>query len=202
MALTRLQSIGVSLAICSYASLGRAQALASATPDAPPAGHATRHEPARWYGWQTLTADAAALGLAFGSASARSRAGVTAAAVTYLVGAPVIDGASGEGGNGGMSVGARLGLPLLGAVVASAVADCPPERGSGFNFGPSCEDAAAIQGVAYGILAAMVIDGTAIAWTRRTSEVLPEKRDAPRAVPRPKVAPWLGWKQGGVSGQF
>jgi len=90
-------------------------------PETPPIA-ATPPAPAemRWYGWQTLVADAGAVGLfglaAFAGGDRDSTAAVAVGLIglsTYLAGGPIIHAAHGHSGKAGISVALRVGLPVL-----------------------------------------------------------------------------------------
>ncbi len=70
-----------------------------------------------WYGWQTLIADTADIGLLLvalkTSDSSSTGAAVALGAVGFIVPAPAIHLAHGQGARAGISFGLRLGLPLL-----------------------------------------------------------------------------------------
>jgi hypothetical protein len=85
--------------------------------------------PLRWYGWQTLASDAASIGLirtgfAVGDRSAGSDGSLTATSgfiglgtAGYLGGAPTVHAFHHNPGRSIASVGLRLGLPLVSAIV-------------------------------------------------------------------------------------
>lgn len=77
----------------------------------------------RWYGWQTLTVDGAALGL-FVLAAQNGREPVVSIAVgtglaTILLGAPAVHWAHGRVGVGFLSLGLRVALPALAGYLLS-----------------------------------------------------------------------------------
>jgi hypothetical protein len=78
----------------------------------------------RWYGWQTLTVDGAALVLGLAGAGLGSADGAGLALGGYLLGAPTVHLVHDRAGVGLASLGLRIGAPLVGVGVAAASADC------------------------------------------------------------------------------
>jgi hypothetical protein len=127
----------------------------------------------RWYGGQTLAVDGAAVALLVaGGLSERSfavLAGLSAA--TYLIGAPLVHVAHGEGTRGGGSFMIRVGAPLLGAVIATEAIRSEPESCKYQGESTDCQEdrhhqgfAGMLIGSAVGAFAATVIDAAALAW--------------------------------------
>lgn len=145
-------------------------------------------ESTRWYGWQTLLTDGAALTFLFAVATAdrasTEEAFVAASVGTYLLGGPIVHAGHGNWGRAVGSLGLRVGAPMLGAGVGSALEDC-----SGGDF---CGLAGAVFGGAVGLLAAVTIDSAAIARdpVRETAPIVPVVRTG-------KNGTWVG-----VSGRF
>ncbi len=120
----------------------------------------------RWYGWQTLSADGAALLLALSAVglSQGSSADTTALSVPALLGyefAPgVIHFAHGNPGRAFASMGVRLGVPLAAAFVgATAASGCD-------DYG--CEAGGAAVGFLLGIGGAMAIDAAVFAYDEQS----------------------------------
>jgi hypothetical protein len=105
----------------------------------------------RWYGWQTLLADGAAISIGVAAIAADTPGLFAGSAVAYLLAPPMIHLHHARGGAAGGSLGLRLGGPLLGAVIG----------------GGSCEEssgACASWGLVVGAVAAMLIDAGYLAW--------------------------------------
>jgi hypothetical protein len=119
-------------------------------------------EPTRtWYGWQTLLADGASLGLILVSASGHGESlqGFTVAGVLgYFFAPPIVHWAHGNASNGFASLGIRAGGALL--VVVGAVGAYGGGHGSS-GGGPGV--ALAVAGVVC-MIAAIPIDAAALAY--------------------------------------
>lgn len=137
-------------------------------PAVPPTVPVSRTAPAErsWYGWQILLADAASFACV----------GVTeqeACLLGFALSGPVVHTLHGRPGRGLASLGLRVGLPLIGALIGSAVANCPEEppapppsngNGHGSGFGtvsiPSfCGLSEVALGTMIGAAGAMAVDG-------------------------------------------
>src|SRR5262245_33494029 len=79
-----------------------------------------------WYGWQTLLLDGAATGtILLGTTNPEGVGIALAGLVGFVVSGPVVHGIHERpAGRVLGSLGLRLGLPLLGGIVGSSVADC------------------------------------------------------------------------------
>lgn len=124
--------------------------------------------------------DTASLGLLIGG-SAVSSGDVTAPLALlglagYLAGAPILHGAYGRPGAAAGSLVLRSTLPILGGVVGSDSAECPPPQGHG-----ECRLGGAVVGVGTGVLAAIAIDAAALSWRAVDAEAA--------AAPRVGIAP-------------
>ena len=120
---------------------------------AQPPDEADREPATSWYGWQILISDAAsmaALGAAAGSDSPMNAGLLLLAIGGYLVPPPIIHGMHDQGGRSLLSVGMRLGLPVLGAAVA--------EGASSGCEGVDCSGDAALVGLLLGAGAALALD--------------------------------------------
>lgn len=159
-----------------------------AAPRQPPAPEPPR-EYSRWYGWQTLLSDSAALTLLFavGAVDLGDGAGkfVGASLGMYLTGGPVIHATHGNWGRAAGSLGLRVGAPLLGGALGSSLEECS----SGEDF---CGLAGAVLGGTLGILTAVTVDSAALA--RETV------RDPPLIVPSVRTGRSATWV--GISGRF
>jgi hypothetical protein len=158
-----------------------------------------------WYGWKTLTLDAAAAGVALGGLAAFDGSEASSAVVgslalsTYGFGAPVVHLLHDEPSRAIASLGLRVGLPVvaLGMVVAGSDNECGPGQAEG-------EDAAACQaherklalvGV-LSVVAASAIDATFLTWHA------PAPPD--RGLTLAPVIAWNGHRSAtaGLSGSF
>ena len=134
-------------------------------------------EPAEstWYGWQTFASDAVSTGLFLAAIqlsngngllessappSANLAAGLGMAG--YVAGAPTIHILHGRPGAAAGSVFLRLGLPIVGGLVGDRLATCPPPTG---DYG-NCGLGEIIVGFLGGIVAASVVDATALSWEK------------------------------------
>jgi hypothetical protein len=117
----------------------------------------------RWYGWQSLSTDAASLLLlVVGSAVSDSRGDadeiLTAGAVAgYLLGGPATHFMHENPGSGLVSFALRAGLPIGFGYVGTTLEKCPPEA----DF---CGIAGAILGGILGIATAITIDAAALGY--------------------------------------
>lgn len=124
----------------------------------------------RWYGWQTLTSDAAslsvtAIGLAVVVNNLSSESGGTSigaglvviGAAGYVIVPAVIHGSHNRPGAALGSLGLRLALPYLGAIIGPALT-CP----SSDHFCSS--DNGTIGGFLVGVAGASAIDASLLAW--------------------------------------
>lgn len=82
----------------------------------------------RWYGWQTLLADAGAITLTIAlttNADERDDAAVIGAFVigasAFALGGPIVHGAHGHWGKAGVSLALRVGLSLIGGAIGAAI---------------------------------------------------------------------------------
>jgi len=146
-------------------------------PNQTPAGSASSVDP-EWYGWQAIIADALGGGLLALSSQVSGPNGGVAVAVVGLtdlvVTAPLIHVAHAQAGRAGISVGMRLGLPLLGGLLGVAVggSTCqpPPASPGAVDFsGLDCLGAqigGALVGAGVGMAIAVIVDDSALAWDR------------------------------------
>jgi hypothetical protein len=129
-----------------------------------------------WYGWQLLSVDggAVALGVASGAAyggdgnsEALGGALLLSAAVGYAAGGPVVHLIHHQNWQALGSLGLRAGLPIVGGAMGLGSATCPPPTG---DYG-NCGAGGLILGTAAGVLLAMVLDDSLLAWE-------PQRQDA------------------------
>lgn len=144
-------------------------------------------------GW-TLGADAAAVGLLLVAADREDEGLAKLSLATYLLGAPLVHVMKDRPTRGLTSLGLRVGLPIVGAMLGEAL-HSEPQCESGYDYvdcsdGPSDE---AVLGVVVGIIAASAIDSVYLA-----------KGEAPK--PQPQWSPSVRGTQGGfalgVNGRF
>jgi hypothetical protein len=119
----------------------------------------------RWYGWQTLATDGAAIALLVGTASAAAAAdlsegpllttGYTLGLVTYALGGPIVHFSHGNTWRGLASFGIRVPVPLL-VIAASYEIECS-------GSGGACGEYTVLFG-ASAIIAAMVVDAAVFAF--------------------------------------
>lgn len=120
----------------------------------------------RWYGWQTLLLDGAAIALTVGGAGldgndAAQTPALGLALGTYLAGGPVVHLLHGHPGKAALSLGLRVGVPVTAGAIAAAATQCKPELdGEACGMGTVI---ATIGSAALGAVVASIIDGTAIA---------------------------------------
>ena len=161
----------------------------------------------RWYGWQTLLADAASLtavasGLALGNdGSFSSTAAIATGATGYVLAAPVIHWRHDQLERAGGSLALRLVLPMaalgVGAIVTPSSEHCPAK--SEAEYERYCEPRfkrVTTVAVVSGLLAASFIDAVVLAWEA------PPKRKAGLALS--PVLAWDGERGGrlGLAGVF
>lgn len=158
----------------------------------------------RWYGWQTLSLDAAALGLgvvSFATADSEETASALfawSALSTYAFGPPAVHLLRGHEGKSLASLGLRVGVPVLAAGLASIGRDERKCSSASPDFEPSvCEPQRTRMMVvtALSALLVSVVDGAFIAWRP------PPKAKALTLSP---LLAWDGEKSGmaGLSGTF
>lgn len=157
----------------------------------------------RWYGWETLSLDAAALGLgvmSFTTADGQGTAGAllgSGALSTYAFGAPAVHLLRDQSGKALTSLGLRVGLPVLAVGIASIGRDTICSEGSPDYDSINCHSRKVRMLVAGAISVGVVslIDGTFIAW---------EPPPKPQKLSLSPVLAWDGEKGGvaGVAGTF
>jgi hypothetical protein len=124
----------------------------------------------QWYGWQTLSADGAALGfLTLGSALASDddsdsgHTGIDSFVVVgvgmYALGGPIVHAAHQNWGAAAASLGLRVGLPLAGILIGSGVDGCGAKRDPDV-----CGAVGPAFGALLGIGAAIAIDAAALGY--------------------------------------
>ena len=140
--------------------------------------HEERPKP-RWYGWQTLVADGAALAaLMVGASYAAKDSPLSGMGLgIYLLGAPTVHMVHDRAGVGLASFGMRVAAPVVGAAIGVGMADCDSSREDrgwcGMNEGA--------VGLLIGAGAAIAIDAAVLA-----RKPAPERR---RIATAPRLAP-------------
>lgn len=134
----------------------------------------------RWYGWQTLIADAATVTLVPAVASQLDKDGGAIAlgmVSSYLLASPIIHLAHGRPGIAAASLGLRTGMPMTGALLGAALSgDC---RGS------FCGLEGAAIGFVLGVLGASALDAAVLAREpRETRESDKSGDDDARRAPK------------------
>lgn len=186
----RLLAASVLVASLALASGAHAEETGPEKPAAP--------EPAKqWYGWQTLTADAFALGavgLSIAADASSSREALAWSALgIYELGGPVVHLAHDRPGTAVGSLGLRFGCPIaggfVGALVGLAAAPTPSEDSLGLNTVAAVAIGAFI-GVGAGIVTASTVDAAVLAREKVTPDAPAERAAAP--PPKPfHVAPTI-----------
>lgn len=135
-----------------------------AADDAPPPRF-TEEPPNRWYGWQTLATDGAAVGLISASLATAdngrnspSSALAWGALGAYALGAPVMHFVHENPGRGFASFGMRVGGPILLGVTGAMLENC---GGGGGDF---CGLGGALIGTSLGIIGAVAVDAAVFAY--------------------------------------
>ncbi len=156
-----------------------------------------------WYGWQIILADLATVGCLAATGSEGCLAG-------YALGAPVIHGANGNLGRAGLSLALRVVLPVVGAGIGAAAANCsePLPRmttmldGGTITTWSLCGLSEIGLGLMVGAAAAIVVDGF-VAFLQAPAAVDPETaKPAARISIVPRVAVGQNNVAMGVSATF
>jgi hypothetical protein len=119
-----------------------------------------------WYGWQNVLSDVASVGLIAASGSSSAAPLAYVGLLGYIGGSPVIHAVNGSGQKSAISVGLRLGLPLVGGLMAYAITSSHSQSSEDNDLGNALEIAG---GVAAGAIVAMVIDDIFVA--RKTKPI-------------------------------
>lgn len=120
--------------------------------------------PARsWYGWQTLTFDAAGVATVILGASANNGGVSLVGASLYALGGPAVHLGHGQYAPAAASLGMRLGLPIGGALGGALIGEltCTDHGKHDEEF--PCPAAGAALGFVSGILTAIVVDAAVLA---------------------------------------
>ncbi len=134
------------------------------------------------YGLHTLAVDGLALGLVVMAVTTESSAFGTLAAMSYVLGGPLVHNAHGQTGKAFGSLGIRVGAPVVGAGIGMALDDC--DSGDG-----GCSGAmGGALGLILGFGAAIALDAAVLA--RKDAPAAPSKSvGAVRWVPRVTIEP-------------
>ena len=147
---------------------------------APPRAIDARRKPegSRWYGWQTLATDGAAVALLAIGVAAEKGPVIGVSAATFALGGPIVHLAHGRGGAAAGSLGLRVGIPVAGFFVGAAMQHC--------NHTSEADDLCGFEGAAIGMLAgagiAMLLDSALLAHEDA-------RREQPQRVARLFVSP-------------
>jgi hypothetical protein len=121
------------------------------------AGQQASIESTDWYGEQTLLADGLSLLFALGAAGGETEPLLVLASAGYVLGGPIVHLAHGSLWRAGVSLGLRVGLPLLFTAIGVQLEDCH----SGEDF---CGLGSVVIGGSLGILTAIVLDAAVLAY--------------------------------------
>lgn len=157
-----------------------------------------------WYGYQTLIADAAAVGIGFSSA-ALGAGGAIASAGTYLLAPPIIHIVHGNPAMFAASLATRVLSPALGGVTGFAIGAAVDGCSGGGDFVCGAPIGGALIGVVGGFLAASALD--AALYSREPGSEQPTSERAAKGwdgKPRvtPNVSPSANGATVGVGGVF
>jgi hypothetical protein len=150
-----------------------------------------------WYGYQTLGADTLAITLLIGSSQSYGgldTALLVGATGAYLAGAPSIHLLNAQSSSALISLGVRVGAPLVGATMGWAASKFMP-----YDDGDEEVRGLAI-GVLLGLLAPMVVDAAALAW--KPTAAAKSIAGTPALTWRPSVAVTSEHFEFGVAGGF
>jgi hypothetical protein len=172
--------------------VGHPPELPRATPRlvAPFASGQTPQPQPSWYGWQVWAADAAVLAITYACVS-KTDGECLWTLPGYLLAGPIIHSVHNRPARGLGSVALRIGAPLLGAYVGAETTDCSHTDD---NF---CGAAGILGGLAFGVVAAIFIDGI-MSFESST----PSPRPAPARSVTPTVSVAGGNTVFGVVGRF
>lgn len=155
-----------------------------------------------WYGWQVLLVDVGSIAVNVVGIVAESRVLSGVGAIAQFIGAPIVHWTHRRVGFGFASLGVRLGLPLLGALVGYTENACPTDSYGTRRCGSGGIDPALaiLLGAGIGQIVASIVD--IAAFSTETVEG-GQARAAPRgAAWSLSVAPTLGGAQLGLGATF
>jgi hypothetical protein len=134
----------------------------------------------RWYGWQTLLTDAAAITLTVAltaNADEHDDAAVIGAFVigasAFALGGPIVHAAHGHWGKAGISLASRLGLSFIGAAIGAGIGADSCSQYVYDHDGCAIEDGA--LGLIAGAAIAVIVDAAVLA---REPVPAPSRNDA------------------------
>lgn len=162
------------------------QAAAVAMREVPPDATAST---TKWYGWQTIIADAAALTFMGGTVmTVKDRTAPMGFFIlgtgTYALGAPIVHWSQGEVGRGFASLGMRIALPTLVGLTANQMSRGCEGRNGWIDL---CREGRTAVGILVGSVLAMVFDSAALAW-----------KEVPRPRQEARILPSLDVNGGGA----
>jgi hypothetical protein len=167
---------------------------------APPALPARGHEsaiPQRrtvWYGWQTLLLDAPAFPTALVAGATESVHLALLALGWYVLAPPFVHFAHGRVGTGFGSLGVRVGMPIVGAIVGAGV-------GAAATGGGRCTwicegvGSGALIGFGLGLLSAVTIDAAVL--SHETSKDSASTGPSPSQIEKLRITPAFGPRREG-----
>jgi hypothetical protein len=138
-----------------------------------------------WYGWQTLAADSAAIGLVVAGIFKGDDLGqpmTVAGLVTYLFVPPIIHRAHDRSGTALASAGLRIAAPSLGVILGASTEDCNEYEGAEAG---DCGNGIAV-GLLVGLGTAMAVDAIVFAHEEAPKPPKPAARGL-RLVPAVSV---------------
>jgi hypothetical protein len=137
-----------------------------------------------WYGWQTLAADAASVGVvALAAATADGDAALAVGLGSYVLGAPIVHAANGRIGAAMGSASLRLALPVIAFSVSMSSGDC-----DGVDDGrepSSCGPERAVGPVLGALATATLVDALLLSWKAPPAK---EPERAHHVSVRPSIA--------------
>jgi hypothetical protein len=146
----------------------------------------------RWYGWQIILTDAAVTGLYALAIRTDDGAPAAIASLGYLMGAPLVHAAHGQGGRGGASLVLRIAIPLTGILSGIAIGKWTDQPSSNDEIAPLVDG---ILGGLVGMVTASIIDATVLAYEPARREVW-----SPPAPAGVRLFPSLGVARAGGRG--
>jgi|SRR6185369_81191 len=178
----QLVACSLALGLCALASSAFAED--AAVQVEPPQREASAQPERRWYGWQTLTSDAASVGFLIGGIHAADGYGLyggghpgsdvllTAGLAGYVGGGPALHFIHKRPAAAAGSIGLRLILPVLGGLISSGLTTCPRP---GQEYG-NCGTLELVMGVSAGAVAAVAIDAGLLSWSKVEAETPAARR--------------------------
>jgi hypothetical protein len=140
--------------------------------DDAPTPQFSEEPPSRWYGWQTLATDGAAIGLISASLATADNNGRNSPSLAlawgalgaYALGAPVMHFVHENPGRGFASFGMRIGGPVVLGFTGALLENC---RSGGHDL---CGLGGALIGTGLGIIGAVAVDAAVFAYDDKPAE--------------------------------